>query len=118
MADTVYETKDITLHNGTKLKVKPASIKTMRAFNKALNNGADYDVDRADPKYDSNAAEDSAIDWLISLAIILTEKENDVNKVILEEHATMDIVYDIIHAGAGVRLNDPKLIEAAENLLV
>lgn len=104
MATTPYDIVEIELQDGTKLTLKPASIKTLRKFMLKFE-----DLSKAE-------SEDAAMDVLVELAGLLIEKqipEVVSDKDALEDILDMPTVYKIIEVCGGVKLDDPKLIEQA-----
>lgn len=110
MANTVYNVVEYQLQDDSTVTLKPATIKTMRKFNTAFMAGPEKIDDKASPA----EQEDAGITWLLSLALILLNKQRpDLTLDDAEDILDMDTVYKIIEICAGVKLNDPKLTEMA-----
>jgi hypothetical protein len=97
MATKVYETVDLTLLDGTVLKMRPLKISLLREFMTKF----DTVVAAADSNVES-------MDVLVECAIIATKQYNpelaaDTEK--FEDVVDMKMVYKIIDAASGIKLD-------------
>jgi hypothetical protein len=118
MAKTVYDSVDITLQDDKQVTLVPLAIGRLRKFMKAWQEFANIET------------EDDAFDIYINCCGIALEKDFreqfegktlDSEKVLtddyreyLEEVLDMDTIYKVLEVTGGLKLNDPKLLEAAE----
>jgi hypothetical protein len=117
LAKTVYDAVDITLQDGREVTLTPLAIGRLKLFMKAWGEFAEIKT------------EDDAFDIYINCCGIALEKSvadkfdktRDSEKVItddyreyLEDVLDMDTIYKILEVCGGLKLNDPKLLEAAE----
>lgn len=119
MATTVYEVQELILDDGTTITCKPANIKVMRKGNEmVLNLGQSQD-------------DDEGLRRLLDIVALCTKRERpefEVDEVdddgkptgkkvtnyeLMEELFDMDTVFKVIELFLGIKLNDPKLMEAA-----
>lgn len=103
---SIYEVLTVPLQDGSTVELKPASIKLLKAGNKEL-----------DRLGEAKTTEES-LDVLLDVVIALLSKQRpelagEDGKEIAEDLFDMDTVYKVIEVFLGVKLNDPKLIEAA-----
>lgn len=104
MATTAYDIIEIELLDGTKLSLRPASIKTLRKFMNQFE------------EFGEAKNEDEGMTSLVNMAGTLIEKqvpELVADRDALEEALDIQTVYKIIEVCGGIKLNDPKLLEAA-----
>lgn len=104
MATTAYDIVEIELLDGTKLSLRPASIKTLRKFMKQFD------------EFGKVEDEDEGMTALVGMAGTLIEKqapELAADQDALEDALDIQTVYKIIEVCGGIKLNDPKLLEAA-----
>lgn len=119
MAKAMYDTEEISLQDGTEVTLIPLAIGRLRRFMKAW--GAFADIED----------EEQAFDIYINCCGIALEKNfedkfnttRDADKVITDEYREyledvldMDTIYKVLEVCGGLKLNDPKLLEAAEKL--
>lgn len=119
MAKTVYDEVDITLQDGKDITLVPLAIGRLKRFMKAWAEFANV------------KNEDDAFDVYINCCGIALEKafveqfpdsrdnENFISqdyREYLEDVLDMDTIYKILDVCGGLKLNDPKLLEAAEEL--
>lgn len=119
MAKTVYDSEDITLQDGREVTLVPLAIGRLRRFMKAWGEFANIE------------SEDDAFDIYINCCGVALEKSveelfnttKDAEKVITDEYREyledvldMDTIYKILDVCGGLKLNDPKLLEAAEKM--
>ena len=118
MAKTVYDSVDITLQDGKEVTLVPLAIGRLKKFMKAWGEFANIET------------EDDAFDIYINCCGIALEKDFheqfegktlDSDKVLTEDYRLyledvldMDTIYKILEVTGGLKLNDPKLLEAAE----
>ena len=120
MANTVYDSETISLQDGKEVTLVPLAIGRLRRFMKAWGEFANLED------------EDQAFDIYINCCGIALEKDfendfettKDTEKVIpddyrehLEDVLDMDTIYKILDVCGGLKLNDPKLLEAAEKAI-
>jgi hypothetical protein len=117
LAKTVYDSVDITLQDGKQVTLVPLAIGRLRKFMKAWGEFANIET------------EDDAFDIYINCCGIALEKDFreefetrlDPENVLaddyrehLEDILDMDTIYKVLEVTGGLKLNDPKLLEAAE----
>jgi hypothetical protein len=106
MATTVYETVELELLDGRTIIVKPLNLKNLREVMKEWQKASEVKT------------EDEFLDVLINCTTIafrqfapdLSEKEN------IEESVDLQTMYKILEVAADIRLNDPNLVAAAQEL--
>lgn len=106
MATTVYETIELELLDGRSIVVKPLNLKNLREVMKEWQKAADA------------TNEDDFLDILINCTAIafkqfapdLAEKDE------IEEAVDLQTMYKILEVSADIRLNDPNLVAAAQEL--
>lgn len=119
MATTVYEVQELVLDDGSTVTCKPANIKVMRKGNELLT------------KLGEVEESDDGIHALLDIVCLCTKRERpefEVDEVddegektgkkvtnyeLMEELFDMETVFKVIELDLGVKLNDPKLLEAA-----
>lgn len=120
IANKVYAQEDLELQDGTEVVLKPLVIARLRRFMKVWEKMADLEND------------DEAFDVYIDCCGICLEKDlrvkfdggtkapADSDRALSEEYIEyledsldLDTIYKIIEICAGIKLNDPKLLEAA-----
>jgi len=106
MATSVYETVEIELMDGTKIKMRPLKISLLRDFMKEFQKIGDEGI-----------AEDNikSMDLLVTCATIAMKQfdEELATKEKLEDILDLPTVYKIIEVAAGIKLNDPNALAAA-----
>jgi hypothetical protein len=106
-AQNIYEVTIVPLQDDTTVELKPASIKLLKAGNKQLERLGDA----------TNT--DETLDVLLDTVIVLLKRQRpeladpETGKELAEDLFDLDTVYKVIEVMLGVKLNDPKLIEAA-----
>lgn len=109
MATSIYEVLEVPLQDGRTVELKPASIALLKKGNKELQRLFDGEAETTD----------ETLDILLDVVIVLLKKQipelgdKDSGKEMAEELFDLDTVYKVIEVFLGVKLNDPKLIEAA-----
>lgn len=102
MADTVYNVENIELQDGTEVQLRPAVIKVLRKGNKIME------------ELVSTENEDDAIDVLLKAAVVCLQPQIEgFDFDAAEEVLDMETVHKILEVCLGIKLNDPKLLEAA-----
>ena len=128
MANEVFKIVEITLQDGTPVLLRPLPIGPLRRFMESWEKASDLDPN------------DDGFDVFINCCGIALERtfekderfqtlransdERERGEVLSEKYRdflldTLDIetIYKIIEICAGIKLNDPKLLEAAEKVL-
>lgn len=107
MAQNVYETETVALQDGSTVELRPASIKLLKAGNKELE------------KLSETKTTDDTLDVLLSTCVVLLKKQRpeladpETGTALAEDLFDLETVYKVIEVMLGVKLNDPKLVEAA-----
>lgn len=119
MATTVYEVQELILDDGSTITCKPANIKVMRKGNEMVMALGDAEDD------------EDGLHRLLDIVALCTKRERPEfevdelddkgketgNKVtnydLMEDLFDMDTVFKVIEIDLGIKLNDPKLMEAA-----
>jgi hypothetical protein len=97
MATQVYETSEITLMDGTVVKMRPLKISLLRDFMKRFE-----DIAKADS---NDASMDVLIDCVeIALKQYAPEYASDRDR--LEENFDLPSVYKVIEAASGIKFDD------------
>jgi hypothetical protein len=102
----IYEVVNVPLQDGSTVELKPASIKLLKAGNKSLE------------KLGTVASTDETLDVLLEVCIVLLKKQRpeladpETGKELAEDLFDLETVYKVIEIMLGVKLNDPKLVEA------
>lgn len=122
MATSVYEVQELVLDDGSTVTCKPANIKVLRKGNELLSGLGDVEDN------------DEGIRKLLDIVALCTKRErpefeideldeNDektgkkvTNYDLMEDLFDMDTMFKVIEIFLGVKLNDPKLLEAAAQL--
>lgn len=97
MATKVYETVDIELMDGTKLSMRPLKISLLREFMKKFDSVVDVASDNV-----------ASMDILIECAMIAMKQYNsDIanDREKFEDVADIKMVYSIIEAASGIKLD-------------
>lgn len=107
MSQNVYEVQEVALQDGSTVELRPASIKLLKAGNKALE------------KLGKVKNTDQTLDVLLDTCIVLLKRQRpeladpETGRDLAEDLFDLDTVYKVIEIMLGVKLNDPKLVEAA-----
>lgn len=104
MATTVYDVEEIELQNGSKIKLKPLTIKALRKFMAEIK------------KTENASGEDETLTILITACGIAIESqvpELVADKDKLEEALDMPTINRILEVCGGIKLDDPNLLAAA-----
>ena len=119
MATTVYNQETIALQDGTEVTLKPLPIGRLRRFMKAWE------------KFTEVKTDEDGFDVLLNCAGIAVEADfkgkfdalkapadsgeflSEEYKSYLEDVLDLDTIYKVLEVCGGLKLNDPKLMEAA-----
>lgn len=118
MANKIYNEETITLQDGTDVTVRPLPIGRLRRFQDAWS------------KIEKVESENDGFDVFLNCAGISIEHEfkgkfdslrsntegeflSEEYKTYLEDVLDVDTIYRILDVAGGLKLNDPKLVEAA-----
>lgn len=107
MAQNIYETITIPLQDGSTVELKPASIKLLKAGNKELE------------KLGEVKTTEDTLDVLLRTCIVLLKRQRpeladpETGYELAEDLFDLETVYKVIEVMLGVKLNDPKMVEAA-----
>lgn len=122
MATTVYDVQELVLQDGSTVTCKPANIKVMRKGTEMLSQLGEAEDN------------DDGINRLLDIVCLCTKRERPEfetdevddegektgkkvpNYEVMEELFDMDTVFKVIELYLGVKLNDPKLLEAATQM--
>lgn len=121
-ATQVYKTEDVSLQDGTDVTLKPLAIGRLRTFMEAWSHFAESTSD--DEGFDvfincaGIALEHNFTDVFDSLRATAVEKKkgsflSTEYKTYLEDTLDLDTIYMVLDLCGGIKLNDPKLMEAA-----
>lgn len=122
MATQVYAQKEINLQDGTEVTLRPCPIGRLRRFMEAWSKFSEVKTD--DDGYDvfincaGIALEENFKGKFDTLKANDTEKKkgevlNADYKEYLEDTLDLDTIYIVLDVCGGLKLNDPKLMEAA-----
>lgn len=124
MATTVYEVKEYILDDGSVITCKPANIKVMRKGTEMLKHLGDP-LEEEGEELSDEEKEQKALNRLMDIVCLCLkgqrpdfETENDEGKKttnydLLEELFDSETMFKVIEMYLGVKLNDPKMMEAA-----
>lgn len=106
MATEIYEVVEVELLDGSKVKLRPLNIKLLREFMGKFTSGVS-----------NGGAEstDESMDLLVDCVQIAMKQykpELSEDKEVLEGLLDLPTVYKIIEVASGIKLNDPKVIQA------
>jgi len=104
LATTVYDVEEIELQNGSKVKLKPLTIKALRKFMAEIQKTAE------------STSEDETLTILINACGIAIESqvpELTADRDKLEEVLDMPTINRILEVCGGIKLDDPNLLAAA-----
>jgi hypothetical protein len=126
MATQVYTTEDITLQDGTDVTLKPLAIARLRRFMNAWrefeklgetddneDGGFDVFVNCAGVGLSENFADKFDDLWPTTEQKKKGLHLNPDYKAYLEDVLDLDSIYKVLEIAGGIKLNDPKLMEAA-----
>lgn len=106
MATEVYQSVEVELLDGSKIKVRPLNIKLLREFMNKFTSGISSG---------NTESTDESMDLLVDCVQISMKQykpELSEDKEILESLLDLPTVYQIIEVASGIKLNDPKVIQA------
>ncbi len=104
MATTVYDVEEIELQNGSKIKLKPLTIKALREFMLEIK------------KTENSKTEDETLTILTTacgIAIKSQVPELVADRDKLEDALDMPTINRILEVCGGIKLDDPNLLAAA-----
>lgn len=103
---TVYNVEEVELQDGSTVTLRPANIKTLRVFMKHIEKLAECET------------EEETIDVILDAAIICLKKQKPefADREVAEEALDLDTIYKVLEVCGGVKLNDPKLMEMAQQM--
>lgn len=124
MATTVYEVQELVLQDGSTVTCKPANIKVMRKGQELLSKLGDAENN------------DDGINKLLDIVALCTKRERPefeievfidpededkgkkkvTNYDLMTDLFDMDTVFKVIELYLGIKLNDPKMLEAAAQM--
>lgn len=122
MATQVYNTEDIALQDGTDVTLKPLAIARLRRFmdawrefEKVTDDGDGFDVF---VNCTGISLEENFVDKFDTLLPSAEQKKKGLHlspdyKNYLEGVLDLDTIYKVLDVCGGIKLNDPKLLEAA-----
>jgi len=104
LATTVYNVEEITLQNGTTVKLKPLTIKELRKFMVVIQKTADV------------TTEDETLTILIDACAVALEKQ--LPELVKDKDAFEDVldvptINRILEVCGGIKMDDPNLLAAA-----
>ncbi len=108
MATKVYESVDIELLDGKRVTIKPLNIKLLREVMKAWSKVQDI------------KDEDAFLDICLACTQIAFKQFDPslaANKETLEELLDIQTMYKILEIAADIKLNDPNLLAATQELV-
>jgi phosphohistidine swiveling domain-containing protein len=104
LATKVYDVEEIELQNGSKVKLKPLSIKELRKFMAAISKTAEVKT------------EDETLTVLIDACAVALEKqlpELVADRDALEDALDVPTINRILEVCGGIKMDDPNLLAAA-----
>ncbi len=104
MATKVYDVEEIELQNGSKVKLKPLSIKELRKFMAAISKTAEVKT------------EDETLTVLIDACAVALEKQLPdlvADRDALEDALDVPTINRILEVCGGIKMDDPNLLAAA-----
>ena len=106
MATTVHEEKEVTLIDGTKVKIRPLKISLLRQFMKKFEGLAEVQSD--------NDKSMTLLMECVQIAMKQYKPELGENLEKLEEVLDLPTVYQIVEAASGVNLSDTALLAISQ----
>lgn len=105
MASSVYKTVDIELMDGKILKARPLKISLLRKFMNAFG--------ELPAVADDN---DKSLDVLVSCVAVALEQFDDknANKEYVEDNMDLPMIYNVIEAASGIKLDNQGNAQATE----
>jgi len=104
LATTVYSVEEITLQDGSNVKLKPLSIKELREFMLALQGAAD------------STSETETLNVLIDAVAVALKKQLPAlvaDRDALEDALDVPTINRILEVCGGIKMDDPNLLAAA-----
>lgn len=108
MATTVYETAEIEMMDGTKVKMRPLKISLLREFMKKFEGIAEV--------ADSNEKSMDILMDCVQIAMKQYAEKYATDRAELEDNIDLPSVYKVIEAAAGIKLDDQGNLLAAATL--
>jgi hypothetical protein len=108
LATKVFESIELELLNGDTVEVKPLSLKNLRSLMTVWTEGTQ-----------KTTSEDEFLDLLITCTAIAFKQfapKLAEDRDALEEALDLQTMYKILEVAADIKLNDPKLLEVAQEL--
>jgi len=125
MANTVYTVEEYELQDGSLVTLKPANIAVSRKGHELINKlGQNPEVAEGEPEPE----EQDDIHQLLDIVCLCLKRQRPEfetidkngkkvpNYEVMEELFDLDTAFKVIEIELGVKLNDPKLLEAAMKL--
>lgn len=104
--NTVYNEEQISLQDGTELMLRPAVISVLRKGNAKM------------AEFPEAANEDEALTVLVAAAFICIKNQiPEKDEAWAEDAFDMESLYKILEVCLGIKLNNPKLLEAVQNTM-
>jgi hypothetical protein len=107
MATKIYESIELELQNGEVVEVKPLNLKNLRSLMAVWSTASEAKT------------EEDFMNVLIECTQIAFKQFNPKlgeDKEALEEALDLQTMYKILEVAADIKLNDPKLLEVAQEL--
>ena len=107
MATKIYESIELELQDGTVVEIKPLNLKNLREVMKEWQKAGDV------------KDEEEFMDILVNctqIAFKQFDKKFAEDRDLLEESLDLQTMYKILEVAADIKLNDPKLLEVAQEL--
>lgn len=126
MATEVYKKEEILLQDGKEVLLRPLAIGRLRRFYAAWENFPKAETDDEGMNVFINCAgislEENFKGDFDSLKASKAEQENgeflsEEYKEYLENVLDLETIYKVLEVCGGIKLNDPKLVEAAQAML-
>jgi hypothetical protein len=119
LASTVYNVEEITLGDGSKVTLKPLSIKNLRVFMPKMQQWQDLIADEKYLERDPMGIEQMIL--LLEAAVIcLTDQKPEWKEDpdLAEDVLDMTTVYRVLEVCGGIKLNDENLLKATQEAMV
>lgn len=108
MATKIYQSIELELQDGTVIEVKPLNLKNLRSVMKEWQKATNVED------------EDAFMDVLVTCTQIAMKQFNSKfaeDRDALEESLDLQTMYKILEVAADIKLNDPNLLAAAQELV-
>lgn len=106
MANSIYDTAELELEDGTNIFLKPLPIKQLKKFMEVIRELDSEDI----------TTEEQAMDIFIKAAMVCLEKTNPevgLSREKFEEVVNIPTMMKVLEICGGLKLNDPNLLGAA-----